>query len=49
MMKTKAAKTAAGEIFKSNSLCVLCVLLRLFNFGVRAKSLSEKGGVGHLG
>jgi len=38
MMKTKAAKTAAGEIFKSNSFCVLCVLLRPFNFGVRGKN-----------
>jgi hypothetical protein len=28
MMKMKAAKMAAWEIFKSHSLCVLCVLLR---------------------
>jgi hypothetical protein len=38
MMKTKAIKMAAGEIFKSDSLCVLCVLWRPFNFGFRAKA-----------
>jgi len=38
MLKTQATQMAAGEIFKSDSLCVLCVLWRRFNFGVRAKA-----------
>jgi len=32
--ENEGRKMATGKIFKSDSLCVLRVLLRLFNFGI---------------